>query len=349
MTESTLEGLNFCLTILIPALFPFMVLSGFLVLSGISNVIAKPFSIITRYLFKLPPSAGATIFLSVIGGYPVGASGVVALYNRRYINLEDSKRLIHLAFCGGPAFAVFVVGEQLLKDINLGIIIYICQALGTIITGILISAKCKVPPKISTAPKEYPMPLSGAFVQACSEASISIVRLCGMVLIFSAMLGMLKDIHILEIIENFLISLNINDGVAQGIIPAFFEVTKGSYALVNGGAPIPIIAAAVGFGGLCVHFQVFSIAEALNVSKSFFIFCRILNAVLTGVFTAIALMFYTPSTNVFSSTSAPISGGISTTAVGGCALLFMSTCFILTTKLGKKTKIISRNKTEYRK
>ena len=61
-------GLSFCAQVLIPSLFPFMVLSSFVVKSGLSSFLSKPLKPITQHLFHLPGCTGATIVMALVGG-----------------------------------------------------------------------------------------------------------------------------------------------------------------------------------------------------------------------------------------------------------------------------------------
>ena len=50
-----------------PSLFPFMVLSSFIIHSGISKFIGKLLQPVIQFLFYLPGSAGSVIIMSMIG------------------------------------------------------------------------------------------------------------------------------------------------------------------------------------------------------------------------------------------------------------------------------------------
>ena len=71
------NGISYCLYTLVPSLFPFMVLSSFIIHSGISKFIGKLLQPVIQFLFYLPGSAGSVIIMSMIGGYPVGARGCI--------------------------------------------------------------------------------------------------------------------------------------------------------------------------------------------------------------------------------------------------------------------------------
>ena len=81
--SGVITGLKFCSEILIPSLFPFMVLSSLIIKTGLSEKTGEFFSPIIKNLFHLPSCTAATIILSLIGGYPTGAIGVNELYRKK--------------------------------------------------------------------------------------------------------------------------------------------------------------------------------------------------------------------------------------------------------------------------
>ena len=94
MTQGAADGLLYCAQVLIPSLFPFMVLSSFVVNSGISAALSRILSPVTVHLFRLPGSAGVTILLSMFCGYPVGARGVRSLLSQRLITQQQAARML---------------------------------------------------------------------------------------------------------------------------------------------------------------------------------------------------------------------------------------------------------------
>ena len=74
VAAGALSGVQLCLQTVIPSLFCFMVLTGFLINSGLYRLISLPLGPLTKGLFCLPPSMGSVVLLSLIGGYPMGAN-----------------------------------------------------------------------------------------------------------------------------------------------------------------------------------------------------------------------------------------------------------------------------------
>lgn len=89
---------------MIPTLFPFMVLSGFLVRSGLADrvsIILKPF---LGILFRLPSYMLYTIFMGFLCGFPMGAKVVADMLEQGKITEKQGEYL--LTFCNniGPLY-----------------------------------------------------------------------------------------------------------------------------------------------------------------------------------------------------------------------------------------------------
>lgn len=89
---------------MIPSLFPFMVLSGFLIRCGLSAKIGQYLQPILGLLFHLPSSMLYVIFMGFLCGFPMGAKVVADMLEKEQITQKDAEYL--LAFCNniGPLY-----------------------------------------------------------------------------------------------------------------------------------------------------------------------------------------------------------------------------------------------------
>lgn len=102
------------------------------------------------------------------------------------------------------------------------------------------------------------MPLASAFVQSCADGVLGMLNLCGMVVLFSSLMGILQSGGAQSMFENLLTGCGVSKAAASSILPILFEVTGGCNRAANAGASYELMAFAIGWGGLCVHFQVYS-------------------------------------------------------------------------------------------
>ncbi|MGN1313628.1 MAG: hypothetical protein ACI4VG_01280 [Lachnospiraceae bacterium] len=98
------QGLLIWYRSMIPSLFPFMVLSGFLVRSKMAEGISRLFCPFLSLLFPRSYSIGYTILIGFLCGFPMGAKVVADLLETNRINEKEGEYL--LAFCNniGPLY-----------------------------------------------------------------------------------------------------------------------------------------------------------------------------------------------------------------------------------------------------
>lgn len=336
MTEQALKGLIYCGQILIPSLFPFMVLSELLCELGfferISFIFSKPF---TR-LLKLPGAAVGAVIMSMVGGFPVGAACTARLYERGLINHEQGCRMLRFVVGAGPAFVIFALGERMLGSVSAGIVLYVAQILSQLTIAVTegVISKSEITDKKHGGIK--PPPFSETLINSCFKSSDSILKLCAMVVMFSAFMGVMSSIGLLSALESFMELIRIPNSISHSLLYVILEVTAGCSEAVSAGAPLEFVAFAVGFGGLSVHFQIFALLGRLNISKTDFFLHRLLAGALCSGYTYI-LSFFIPGQVQTITVSAP--HGIvlsSSTIIGSLALVFCCLVFIVSLKRSRR-------------
>ena len=93
--RGALDGIDLCISVLIPSLFPFFVLSIMLTgaLSGQVIKCLQPVGAIC----KMPPGSESLLAIGFLGGYPVGAQSVSQLFQQGKLSTLQAMRL--LGFC----------------------------------------------------------------------------------------------------------------------------------------------------------------------------------------------------------------------------------------------------------
>lgn len=137
------NGLRYSLSILIPSLYPFMVLSVFVVKSGLSERLGRVLEKPTQALFRLPGNAVASVIMSIIGGYPAGARSAAALYESGAITQEQVERMMCFCVNAGPSFVITAVGIGFLKSAQAGNILFVSQLVSFFAMGILSGIFCR--------------------------------------------------------------------------------------------------------------------------------------------------------------------------------------------------------------
>ncbi len=318
--NGAIKGINFCLNVLVPSLFPFMVISSFIVSSGIYKLLSKPLNVITKVLFNLPGKCGTTILLSLIGGYPVGARGIESLYSKGVISNKQAEKMAYFCVCSGPGFLITFVGSTLYGNSQVGLIILISAVLSVIACGVItrfFGNSDKSVDNNSNLEFNATLDFSYSLIKSVKDATKATVDMCAMVVLFNVLINFLEIAIQNESIKNLSYIL--------------FEVTTACNTLA-GNVSLTIIAFAVGFGGLCVHFQVFQGLNGIKINKVIFFFFRIIQGVLTALFTKTILYFFPITEQVFYNTQNKTVAFSSSSYLGSLMLLITAVCFLYSLK-----------------
>lgn len=91
---------------MIPALFPFMVLSGIIVRKGYSSKLSKPFFPFLGRIYRINPIMCTTMLLGFLFGFPLGAKTISEEYHYGHLTKEQAQYL--LIFCNniGPIYLI---------------------------------------------------------------------------------------------------------------------------------------------------------------------------------------------------------------------------------------------------
>lgn len=103
------DGLNLWFQKMIPALFPFMVLSGIMIRMNLTSSFMSILKPVLKPVFRLKVNCLYAIFMGFLCGFPMGAHVTAQLYERNRVSKKEASFL--LAFCNsiGPVYFVSFV------------------------------------------------------------------------------------------------------------------------------------------------------------------------------------------------------------------------------------------------
>ena len=282
------KGLVLCSRAVIPALFPFMVISEIIVLSGTGLAISRPFARPMRRLFGVSEAGACAYILGLVCGFPIGAKTAVSMYDQGIITKRELERL--MTFCNNPgsAFVISAVGVALLGNKMVGVALYLSLILSSLAVGIV--------GKYFQGYKKENAVHQGIYIphdfsiktvtDAVQSSAISMLTVCAYVVFFSALVGCVGAL---------LSRIEMPREITAAIF-GFFELSSGvgeAAALENRVRSVLLCALFVGWSGLSVAFQIMSVAAGRDISfKPFFIAKGaqgILCAAIMGIFIKIWL------------------------------------------------------------
>lgn len=292
---SAAAGLRLCWELILPSLFPFFVVSSLLSRVGFPALAGRRLAPLARRLFRVSGAGATALFVGLCGGYPLGAAYLAELEDRGELSPEETGRL--LAFCNnsGPAFLVGAIGAGLFRSAPIGLLLYAAHALAAVLTGILLrggDTPAQGPSR--AAPRQTS--LRRALPDAVRGAVLAALNVCGFVVIFSVLTGLLDAWGLQDALSARLAALSGLDRLqAQAILTGFWELGGGIGAM-QGLAPTPanlaLAAALVGWGGVSVHFQTCSVLAESKAKTSPHLAGRLMSALLGGALAwVLALVF----------------------------------------------------------
>lgn len=312
MSGGVSKGLTICGTTAIPSLFPFVVLSDFLIRSGLSDTIGRKTARLTEKVFRLPGCASCVIIMSLIGGFPVGAKMTAQLIDNGDISSDDGGRMMLFCVNGGPAFIIGAVGASMLSSRRAGVILYVSLVLTSLFTGILSRFfSCEHTDKKMRMVSNFD---SGAIIKSVSDGTATMLNICAWILLFSCLSAYAA---LLPVGDSGLIWINMAS-----------EVTNGCLSAV-GKFPVCIMALVLGWSGFAVHCQVLPYIKKTSLGFIRFMLFRLING---GIATLIAwtlFKIFPCDVSVFSSGTQIISAPYSVSVPAAAAMLFLGSLAVL--------------------
>lgn len=190
--DAASDALRLCASSVIPALFPFLVVTGLLMSFGFGAWASPILAPLMTGLFRLPGTAGSALLLGFLGGYPVGARTAAELYRLGLLTRDESERLLMFCNNANPAFLISVLGVGVFDSIRAGVWLLLIHIASAVLTGFLFRNRTAPRPSELPTPSEPPTAFFPAFVQSVTDAAFAMLRVCAFVVFFSVLIRPLK-------------------------------------------------------------------------------------------------------------------------------------------------------------
>lgn len=329
------NGVYACLNTLVPSLFPFVLLACLLSKSRAAAWIFRPLAPVLRHAFHLPPCAAPALVFGLTAGYPTGAKIAATLYRDGRLTREQCARL--LCFCTAPgyAFAASYTGAVVYGSARIGLLLFVACAVAPLLIGLCLARFAPKPAKEADAPA----PTGGAFTDAVRDGVSAMVSMCGFVVVFSGFLTVLHASGLFQTTTHLLAHLGFTVPDAGALTAFTLEVTAGTAHSAYWHTAPALVAFGLGFGGICIHLQIFSFFRGgLPMRRSFYLAARFGNGLLAAACYRI-LSFLFPATETASAggaalATAPAAGS----AAASAALLVLALFFLAACRHGAEAR-----------
>lgn len=269
---------------LIPALFPFFLISELLIHYGFVEFIGETLKQVMNKFFHLPGEASFVLIGSLISGFPSSGKYINELLTNNQITLEEAEYLLKFNHFSNPLFVIGTVGTLLLNNKNIGILILVVHIISNFIIAFLFK------PKTNNYIKEKSSMIKG--INKMHKKRISNNSSFSEVLSISIFKTIKTLLLLLGIITTFLIINTLIkkvfnlDSFSSSILSGILEMTGGIRNISELNLPLNIKASIItffiSFGGLSIHMQVMSILSNTKIKYIPYLLSRIIHGIIAG-------------------------------------------------------------------
>lgn len=280
------DGLLLWFQNMIPALFPFMVLTGLMIRLHLTENFACVLSPVLGRLFFLSPNCLYVIFTGFLCGFPMGAKVTADMYHLGKLTRAEAELL--LSFCNniGPVYFTGFVLLALQKAPSAAVCLFGMYGL-PFFFGLFLRHtfyRKKIPYKTAFSKKSPESIQKPPAFLVCLDASISsgidsITKLGGYMIFF----------NLLNLLPFLLFSHFSLNPVWFSSIRLLFEITGGILS-VKGSFSF-LILVLLHFGGLSCIAQTYSMIADTNLSLSKYVFSKLVQSLLAACYYLIWFSF----------------------------------------------------------
>ena len=301
------EGIALWAKVVLPALFPFLVLTAWIARSGMADGLGRKLSPLLRRC-GLPAASAGAFLLSIVSGYPVGSRVVADLQRRGEIGRADVEKLSILCSTSGPMFILGSVGNAMFGGGKAGAVLLSAHLFGVL----AIALPVLLFRKRSAAAEPSPSPAaqrsaarairapqarapSDTLGETVREAVLSVLCVGGFIALANVALCAAEDLLLLAplraLAELCLCPFGAQ-ACAEGIVYGLIEATRGCAALAAADAAgLPFAAFAITFGGASILAQQLAFLRPVGVRAGRFIAVKAAQGCAAALFCALLLAF----------------------------------------------------------
>ena len=271
------QGIELCLTTVIPSLFPFLFMSSLLV----GMFPKQPGSFLQRATQHLgiPDGICSYFLVSLIGGYPTGAACIAEGYRSGDLEKDTAERMLGFCNNAGPAFLFGIAGTFFSK--KLSFVLWMVHILSAIFTFLLLPRNYQ---NISMQAKDT-KELSSSYVLLQAVKSMGAV--CGWIVLFRVFIAFCDKWFLWLLPE-----------VLQVTVYGILELSNGCCSLWLISSPAVrflLFACFLSFGGLCVAMQTKTVAAPLSLH--WYIVGKSLQCMISTILVGLLIPFLFPEEN----------------------------------------------------
>lgn len=284
--EITKVSLDLFIYNVFPAIFPFILLTEFLIQSNLIHYLSVGIDNVVCKMFKLSNNSIPVILIGNLFGYPNSIKYATHLFENGQISKSDYTKL--LSFTNNPSIIYILssIGLSMFHSIKIGVLFFASSILSSIVIGVCYN------PLINTSIIQQTEILSNTFYK--KKRGYFQVLASSIQKTFSNMSFIVAFMIIFAIIPNIACNIfHIPDNISK-ILLGIFEITGGcnNLAISNLNLQLKVILTAfiLNFSSVMIIFELYNECCKYISFKKLFLF-KLLQGILGSIITYIAVQF----------------------------------------------------------
>ncbi len=256
---------------IIPNLFPFLIISTFLINYGFVDVCFKLFNPLMRKIFKIDGISSFVFIMSLLTGFPSNSKYTKELLINNKISPSSATKILLFTHFSNPLFVIGTITTLL--NFKMALLVLFAHYLGNIIVGIIFRRKY--------------IDNSSELILKNDEKPFGIVLLSSIKSAIDTLLLIYGTMTFFLIVSDIVNNIFSFSPLVKCIISGIFEFTQGlkytSMLSLSLRYKAILMGMFISFGGISVHAQILSIISDTLIKYKPFLIARLIHAFITGL------------------------------------------------------------------
>ena len=289
LIASISSSINLFIYKLIPALFPYLLITEFLINSGKITTLSYGLSNIFAKIFRVPANTTSAIIIGFLLGYPNSAKYILKLYEQKKINNDLATKLISFTSNANMSYIIATVGISMFNSIWFGIILTLSHFLSAIIIGIFLT------PSYNNSIIQQTSANSNSFEKIYSPFEILYISIQGALKTLAFIFAYTVIFSLIPTVIFYNLKL---PQTLHAVILGIFEISNGinSLSLLNISTTLKLILVSftLSFSSLMILLQIFTYAFKANIKFKDLLKYKLLQGIISSFLTYL-IYNYIPS------------------------------------------------------
>mgnify|MGYP001068204512 CR=1 FL=1 len=245
----------------------------------------------------------------------MGAKLTASMREEKLLTKTEAERLLSFTNNSGPLFIIGAVAVGMFNNPGIGFILLSCHILASLTVGILFRfygnrkdrIKSIVSDKVINRFKKElintrPVNIGEVLGDSIRNSINTMLAIGGFIILFSVIINLLLETgaisYIATLFAGFLSIIGISKDIITPILSGFFEITTGinMVSKIEGISFVQQLSAVsliLGWAGLSVHFQVYSIISKTDISIKPYLFGKLIQGVIAAIYISVFMKLST--------------------------------------------------------